>query len=858
MSEIRLWPWLLLSLALLSGCTADEMSQSNRNEISVKFSVSASESDVRSSLSVQEDQVKNVNLFAYCDGTLDNGVYSDGSTGIVMELQKDKTYNIYALANMGRISAPSDEEDMKAMKCEFASISDFSDNGLPLASVTELGPDDIGGSVVIFVRRLVAKVNFAIDTDELSGLSVTSVRIMQGALDVSPFSSASAATTVADGDYASSKDITSVNNGGTASFYVLENCQGVLLPNNTDQWSKVPDNIPDKADLCTYIEVGADFDGTSGILGSVIYRFFLGQDNITDFNVYRNTESTVTLKVTSDGLEETSWRIDNSGIVYEDVEIKYTMNAPEYVGQWGSITFPEATEENPVTITFYGSSITIPSSTSQHLGDETNEPPDLVVYIPSSSKNTVYTCQGVENMDLSITQRNSTQTLTVSVNDDISWAAYSPALGDYVGDTVIELCDDGADYEIWLYLSDYMSGEVLYAKDFAMPEAVRSYLDAQGNRECPDIKSHLYWYFDPAPYVDGVSGGFSYDSSAMPALECNEGENYLFVFYLYGKVLDDNEIADATFECSQNFLLSYHSETYKFKIYPSFPDQRHIGETFNYILALKEENLYSNESELTLFESYQGTKKATWYIAKGSEYEEGDNERDFGTVMEDYGHALVSARVSGRNMTLTYSAPTTIGQYQYVAGGTYHIRGVVTNTNDGDKKIIGDYSVDIILHLVVGAEVSFWLGEKETYPNEDTFMDITYLPVVSRCGETDEEAFRDTWNITCDWCKVLPENFSTNIYRALGTPVYTDIQIPLDVIESHYTGSYDDIKGLSDYVKNVLLDKGKDFTFYDVKNDIAGAPLRMTNSEVYVEAYRLQDVTDYYLIEDYYGSYDNY
>ena len=72
-------------------------------------------------------------------------------------------------------------------------------------------------------------------------------------------SRASSPSDVGDGDWASSSDLTKLNAGGKATFYALENCQGVLLPGNKSAESKIPSEIPSSADLCTYLEMTASY-----------------------------------------------------------------------------------------------------------------------------------------------------------------------------------------------------------------------------------------------------------------------------------------------------------------------------------------------------------------------------------------------------------------------------------------------------------------------------------------------------------------------------------------------------------------------------------------------------------------------
>jgi hypothetical protein len=152
---------------------------------------------------------------------------------------------------------------------------------------------------------------------------------------VYPFGTDSRAETPSDvsyGDYASSQDLQSINSGGNISFYAYENCQGVLLPDNPHAESKIPLSIPANEKLCTYLEMTASFsgkyDGVNVSSDNVKYRFYLGADNCSDFNVKRNTDINVHLKVTEDRIFDESWRVDY-GADLPEVDYGFEIVQPE-------------------------------------------------------------------------------------------------------------------------------------------------------------------------------------------------------------------------------------------------------------------------------------------------------------------------------------------------------------------------------------------------------------------------------------------------------------------------------------------------------------------------------------------------
>jgi hypothetical protein len=116
---------------------------------------------------------------------------------------------------------------------------------------------------------------------------------------------------VISGDYASAADLAALNSGEGVSFYTLENCQGILLPDNDDPSQKLPQMIPGKEDLCTYLEIGCQF-GESGLFdGDVVYRIYLGLDDCTSFDVPGNACINVMLTLTDDGLKQVSWKVQS-------------------------------------------------------------------------------------------------------------------------------------------------------------------------------------------------------------------------------------------------------------------------------------------------------------------------------------------------------------------------------------------------------------------------------------------------------------------------------------------------------------------------------------------------------------------
>lgn len=271
----------------------------------------------KSSISPDEDAVSHLYVMAYRkeDGRLMAAQSGKTAEDIEMELTAGE-YNIYVTANMEGFEAPSEEKELITFSHTIRSIPDMGET-LPMCWH---GPAtmEAGKKTTVFANlsRLVSKVGLSVEMGVLEGLKITSVCLRQGAGCLRPFmdggSRILSGDEAMDGDYASEEDIRGLMEGETMFFYVTENCQGKLIEGNTDPWNKIPDRIEGKADLCTFVEMTGEWDETALYAGTVTYRFYLGEDAVTDFNVRGNSVYNLTLYLQEESFEKISWKIDTS------------------------------------------------------------------------------------------------------------------------------------------------------------------------------------------------------------------------------------------------------------------------------------------------------------------------------------------------------------------------------------------------------------------------------------------------------------------------------------------------------------------------------------------------------------------
>ena len=282
--------------------------------------------ETKSSISPFENAVLDVNVYAFREGMLVAEAYAKFPMTAQLELPMGHSYDIYSVANMGKRSAPASEDKfVEDLQYSVTRTSDL-EGAVPMSCYK--ANVHVGRStqvVTLEMERLMAKLVLSVERSALlKGLEIRSARLCQSASVVRPFkwdgrggSRAESKLETIDGDYATSDDLAALNSGGEVVFYALENCQGVLLPDNDDPFLKEPTMIDGKQDVCTYLEILCAFDGSGLLGGDVSYRIYVGLDDCTSFDVPGNACINVKLSLTDDGLKAVSWKVDADVYVME-------------------------------------------------------------------------------------------------------------------------------------------------------------------------------------------------------------------------------------------------------------------------------------------------------------------------------------------------------------------------------------------------------------------------------------------------------------------------------------------------------------------------------------------------------------
>lgn len=175
-------------------------------------------------------------------------------------------------------------------------------------------------------KRLFSKLTVRIDHSAFDGSGANpdffvnrKLYLRQANARLQPFSTLpqkalEAADVLAESDY--DPDMRATNASVTTySFYVPENMQGTLLPGNTDSGRKTREELLAQGKSAaepyvTYVEFEGALDpAAGGYGGDVTYRFYVGADNCSNFDLERGREYDILLTFRVGSLFQPDWKV---------------------------------------------------------------------------------------------------------------------------------------------------------------------------------------------------------------------------------------------------------------------------------------------------------------------------------------------------------------------------------------------------------------------------------------------------------------------------------------------------------------------------------------------------------------------
>lgn len=322
-----------------------------------------------------ETKVTEITLASFDEnGRLTDSRYYPGTLGpMELSISSKGASNVYAMVNMGDMTynIPDTESEMASINYRLESYDVVEQTGIPMSGVLEgVSPDN--SSRVVPVDRLFAKFCVRVLHSGLQNSSSgalfaynmknVSMFIRQANSSLSPFAvKGSRAVSLSDimevsdhcldmnsrTDYKGSLNQSQLGPGPgyfqdtTFVFYVPENIQGRLLNGNSDPFGKVNSAISDvsgkdMSGLCTYLEFNAKRENTAqGYYGSVMYRYYLGEDEVSDFSITGNYRYDIVLDFTEEGFYVDSWKVTR-GEDWQDTRILEFLDSPYVIYNDGS------------------------------------------------------------------------------------------------------------------------------------------------------------------------------------------------------------------------------------------------------------------------------------------------------------------------------------------------------------------------------------------------------------------------------------------------------------------------------------------------------------------------------------------
>lgn len=312
----------LFAAVILAGCCRVSDPVQDVRSVKIEFALQGLEC----TKAIDDDLIDNVNIYLVDSrGYVHSHHYLENPGNIEIGFYAGQTYTMYVLANVGKAANVKNVEDILSLEHGgWSSVAGC----VPMSGL--YGPEllEDGETVTVPLARMVAKVVVKGDFSQLDNdvyIDVKSVRLRNVPRKSFVFNENKVdfSSDAEDGLPVYVSSLWAFING--VELYQMENLQGRLLPLNTIPSGKVFPQGSIYESVCSYVEIQAAYS-SSEKEGDVVYRFYLGGDAVSDFDVYRNSQYNVTVYFKGKGgVDENGWRVDVSdleSVVPPDVEFE--------------------------------------------------------------------------------------------------------------------------------------------------------------------------------------------------------------------------------------------------------------------------------------------------------------------------------------------------------------------------------------------------------------------------------------------------------------------------------------------------------------------------------------------------------
>ena len=306
---MRNYVLFLFAAVIMAGCNKESACEQKSGKIRIDYALHG----ISSTKAIDDGLIDNVNIYLVDSrGYVHSQCYSDMPGDLEMDIFCGQTYTLYVVANVGKSFNAKRETEILEMQ---QNVPVALDGAVPMSGV--YGPEIIedGNVITVPLTRMVAKIVVKGDFSQLNpdvSIDVKSVALKNVPRKSMVFkdNKIDFSSDAVDGTAIFLSSKLAFMSG--VEFYQLENLHGRLLPHNTTSSGKVFPVGSIYESICSYVEIKASYMSDKKE-GEVIYRFYLGEDAVSNFDVCRNTQYNVTVGFVGDGcVEENSWRVDIS------------------------------------------------------------------------------------------------------------------------------------------------------------------------------------------------------------------------------------------------------------------------------------------------------------------------------------------------------------------------------------------------------------------------------------------------------------------------------------------------------------------------------------------------------------------
>lgn len=218
--------------------------------------------------------------------------------------------DIYAVANIGKITTPSTVDELLAMddmRLTFDSLEDLNDHkAVPMHGILKGAVDTgDGNELVIKMKKVLARYDISIAFEEFpEGTQVHRLTVRNAHKHATLFGSNEAAKSADDltreMDYTTEDDLALLNAGETITLYLPENMQTAVngATSTANNWKEISDDNMTNMDFCSYMEIVYTTPDMTGTVSQNVMRVYFGKHPTTNFDIERNRKTNVRVKLT--------------------------------------------------------------------------------------------------------------------------------------------------------------------------------------------------------------------------------------------------------------------------------------------------------------------------------------------------------------------------------------------------------------------------------------------------------------------------------------------------------------------------------------------------------------------------------